>query len=92
MISTVLLLVLRDEQGKLSFFVNPEWRTIVDDQDLDYIKSLIEDLLERAKVDPDPLFTQITSLGVGPIVAQEVGSSLDNSQQIQKLRLGLVEL
>lgn len=87
-----MLLVLKDEQDKLRFFVNPEWRTIALEQDSEYIKTLIEDLLERSKVDPDALFKQITSLGVGPIVAEEVGSSLDNSQLIQKLRFGLEEL
>ena len=60
------------------FFVHPESRAIVPDNDLAYIESLILDLCARAMLNPADLFKQLSSLGVGPLVTHEAGSNLSD--------------
>lgn len=75
---TAVWLVIREEKGRLRLLVHPEWRNIVEGRDIDYLESLIEDFRERAIIDPDALFKHISSLGVGPIIAQETGQILND--------------
>jgi hypothetical protein len=84
--------VLRDGEGNLRFFVHPELHIIIQEEDLDYIQSLLEDLLERAKREPEALFKQLSSLGVGSLVTQEVGSKLADNSSLQELSSRFVEL
>jgi hypothetical protein len=83
--STVVLLALRDEEGTPRFLVHPELRTIVLEEDLAYIEDLLSDFLQRAMQDPAALFTQISSVGVGPLVTNEVGSSLSECPAMESL-------
>jgi hypothetical protein len=45
--------VLKDREGNLSFFVDPELRTIVESEDLAYFESLLKDFREHAKLHPE---------------------------------------
>ncbi len=72
------MLVLEDGEGHLRFLVHPELHTVVADNDLSYLESLLKDFLERAMQHPAALFKQLSSLGVGPLVTQEVGSNISN--------------
>jgi hypothetical protein len=81
----VVLLVLRSEDESLQFFIHPEWRNIVQEEDLAYIEALLRDFLARAKQHPAALFKQISSLGVGPLVTQLVGSDISEYPSIQEL-------
>jgi predicted NAD/FAD-binding protein len=89
---TAVLLVLRKEVGQLRLLVNPEWRKIVEGDDIDYLDSLLKDFRERAKMTPETLFKQICSFGVGPIVAQETGQSLDDHPLLLDLLSKFVNL
>jgi hypothetical protein len=80
-----VLLVLRSEDESLQFFIHPEWRNIVQEEDLAYIEALLRDFLARAKQHPAALFKQISSLGVGPLVTQLVGSDISEYPSIQEL-------
>jgi hypothetical protein len=77
--------VLRDGEGNLRFLLHPELHLIVQKEDLEYIQSLLEDFLERAKREPAALFKQLSSLGVGSLVTQEVGSNLDDDSSLKEL-------
>jgi hypothetical protein len=88
----VVLLVLRSEDESLRFLVHPEWRTIVQGEDLAYIEALLRDFLDRAEMNPEALFQQISFLGVGSLTTQKVGLSLDDHPHIQELSSGFVEL
>jgi hypothetical protein len=81
----VVLLALKDVEGGLRFRVHPEFRTIVLEDDLPYLESLLSDFLERAKKDPEALFKQISSLGVGPLVTYEAGTPLSEFPEIESL-------
>jgi predicted component of type VI protein secretion system len=70
--------VLRDQEGNLSFLVHPELRTIVQSEVLAYLESLLGDFLERAKLHPETLFKQLSSLGVEPLVTKEAGTSISD--------------
>jgi hypothetical protein len=83
--STVVFLALRDEEGTPRFLVHPELRTVVLEEDLAYIEDLLSDFLQRAMQDPAALFKQISSVGVGPLVTKEVGSSLSECPAIECL-------
>ena len=61
-----------DAAGTLRFLVNPDLKSIVHTDDLAYIQSLLMDFLERAEYEPQDLFKQLSSLGVGPLVTKMV--------------------
>ena len=88
----VVLLVLRDREGNLRFLVHPELQTLVQEEDLPYIQSLLKDFLVRAKREPAALFKQLSSLGVGSLVTQEIGSNLADDSSLQELSTSFVEL
>lgn len=84
-VSSVILLVLEDTKGRLRFLVHPDWRSVVQPEDSDYIDSLLDDFLERAKDHPAPLFTQLSSLGVGPLVTQQTGERISDYPHLLEL-------
>jgi hypothetical protein len=92
MFERIMLIVLNDEKCRLHFFVHPEWRIIVQDKDLEYIESLLADFPVRAKSHPKDLFKQLCNLGVGSIVAQEVGSCIDDHPSLVELSSKFIEL
>ena len=81
-----------DEDGRLRFLAHPELRTIVQKEDLEYIQSLLNDFLERAKREPAALFKQLSSLGIGSLVTQDVGSKLADDSSLMELSSRFVEL
>ena len=84
--------MLRDQEGNLSFLVHPELRTIVQKNDLEYLEALLQDFLERAKLHPEALFKQLSSLGVGPFVAREVELDFVDHPSLREISSGFVEL
>jgi hypothetical protein len=88
----VVLLVLRDEEGEISFLVHPEWRRIVGNRDVEYFESLFQDFLIRAKVQPELLFKHLCGLCVGPLVTKEVGQSFVDDPLLGELTSGLIKL
>jgi hypothetical protein len=80
-----VLLVLIGEDEKVRFLIHPGLRTVVQEEDLDYIEALLLDFQERAKQHPTEFFKQIASLGVGPLVTQEVGSNLVECPSMQNI-------
>jgi hypothetical protein len=84
--------MLEDARGCLSFLVRQDWRVIVQAADLAYIESLLDDLLERAKLQPAPLFKQLSSLGVGPLVTQQTGENISDYLSICELGTQFVRL
>lgn len=79
------MLVLEDESGNLSFLVHPRLRSIVTGGDFFYIESLLEDFVERAKLHPEELFKQLSSLGVGPLVTKDTGANISDHNQLLEL-------
>ena len=88
----VILLVLKDERKGLRFLVPPELRSIVRTEDLAYLDPLLIDLRDRARQHPAALFKQLSSLGSGPLVAQEVGEELTDHPSLQDLFSKFVEI
>ena len=68
--STPLLLVSLYDRDRMRILIDPDWRTLVHEEDLKYLESLFRDLAERAKEDPLALFKQLSSLSVGPVITQ----------------------
>jgi hypothetical protein len=77
--------VLEDGKGCLRFRVSPDWRSIVQPEDLEYMDSLLRDFLERAKEQPAALFKHLSSLGVGPLVTQEAGELIADHEPLLEL-------
>jgi hypothetical protein len=84
--------VLRNEESDLRFLVHPDVSSIVLGEDWPYLESLLNDFLDRAKAFPAPLFQQISSLGVGPLVTHEVGAKLSDFPSLRALSAGFQEL
>jgi hypothetical protein len=89
--TTIAMLVFRPTDNNLQLLVHPKFRTIVQEEDLVYIETLLMDLFERAERGAATLFKQISSLGVGPLVTQEVGTSLLESPSVQKIYSQFIE-
>jgi hypothetical protein len=81
-----------DSESRLRFLVHPELRIVVQKEDLKYIQSLLVDFLERAKREPAALFKQLSSLGIGSLVTQELGSDIADNPSLQELASRFVEL
>lgn len=81
-----------DDKFKLQVFFDPQWRKFVHEKDKAYIESLLMDAEERLHRDAEMLFTQLCSLGVGPVVSIEVGTNFSESPSRLSLLEALVEL
>jgi len=68
--------VLKDANGSLRFLAHPKWRSLVQPEDVRDIYDLFVDLIERADEQPAALFQQLSSLGVGPLVTQQIGERI----------------
>ena len=90
--ASIILLVLREANGDLRFLVHPEWRAIVQAEDLADIESLLLDFSERAELHRDILFKQLSSLGVGPLVTHETGKSISDYPVLSDLFSSFVQL
>lgn len=90
--ASILLIVLEDAKKGLRFLVHPEWRSTILANDVDYVDSLLRDFLERAKVHPETLFKQLSSLGVGPLVTHATGTSISDHPTLSELCSRFVEL
>jgi len=77
-----ILLVFEDANGGLYFFVHPNWRSLVQPRDLKIVSDLLVDFLERADKQPADLLTQLSSLGVGPLVTRESGERFSDYPQL----------
>jgi len=84
--------VLKDDEGELKFLVSPDLRTLVKGDDWAYLNPLLNDIQQRAVHHPEDLFKQLSSLGVGPLVAREVGGAIDDSPSARELVDSFVEL
>lgn len=84
--------MLCDEEGKLRFFVHPNLATVLLEEDFEYIQSLLADFLDRATHDPASLFKQLSSIGMGPLVTQDVGSDIASDPSLEELLSKFVEL
>ena len=91
-VASIIMLVLEDEQGKLRFLVQPQWREMVSGKDLSYLDSLFKDFIVRAKLHPAALFQQLSSLGVGPLVTQQAGTGIADRPPLLKLCSRFVQL
>jgi hypothetical protein len=90
--ASIILLVLEDAEDKLSFLVHPQLRMVVSGSDLSYLESLLRDFVERARLHPAALFKQLSSLGVGPLVTQEVGPRISDHPPLLELCSRFVHL
>lgn len=87
----LVVLLLWDQESSPQILAHPELNKIVSREDLDYLESLLQDFLERAKLEPEALFKQASSLGVGPLVTVEAGPSISDFPSISEMCSSFVE-
>lgn len=88
----MILLAIIDADDKLRFLAHRKLRAIVQPRDLKYIEALLPDFVERARLDPAMLFTQLSSLCVGPLVTHEVGVSIADHSSFLELSSGFDQI
>jgi 5'-deoxynucleotidase YfbR-like HD superfamily hydrolase len=74
--SHALLLATLHDNNEIHILVHPDCRTLVQGQDLDYLKELFASFIERANEDPLALFKQLSSLSVGCLVTKCTGTKV----------------
>jgi hypothetical protein len=90
--ASLILIVLEDADGSLHFLIHPEWRRIVQTDELDYFQSLLRDFSERAELHPRDLMNQLSSLAVGPLVTYETGTNILDYPFLGEICSGFVQL
>jgi hypothetical protein len=91
-LARVILFALRDEAGNLRVLVHPDLLSVVQEKDMDDLQSLLLDFQERAQLDPDSLFEQLSALGVGLLATRIVGEDFSDYPTLQSLSSGFVQL
>jgi len=76
----------------LRLMVSPDLNTIVEGDDQNWLDPLLVDLQDRAGMQPADLFKQLSSLGVGPLVAQEVGEEIGKYPRLRDLQKQFIDL
>ena len=84
--------MLKDACGDLRFLVDPGWRAVLRAEDVEFLESLLGDLLERANEQSATLFRQLSSLAVGPLVTEETGEQISDHQPLMELSSRFVQL
>jgi len=87
-----LLLIMLHENKEVQILVNPDWRTLIQEQDLDFLEELFGSFIKRASEDPLALFEQLTSLSVGPIVTKCAGTKAYSDLLVDPQYCHFVEL
>lgn len=70
----------------------PELNVLILVEDRDYIQSLLNDFVKRSKRDPAALFKQLSSLWIGSLLTQEVGTDIMGDQSLSELLSRFIEL
>jgi hypothetical protein len=62
------------DNGEMQILVYSDWRSLVQEQDLNYLEELFRSFIERVSEDPSALFKQLSSLSVGPVRTKCTGT------------------
>jgi hypothetical protein len=90
--TNVILLVIRDAECGIRLLIHPRLREIVKAIDLHYIELLLEDFIERIKINAALLFEQLCSLSFGPLLTRAVGEQIVDHPEINDLALQFVPI
>jgi len=88
----VILIINRSAEGELSIRVHPNWRNTARSDDHATLQALLDDLKERASLDPEGLLKQLSSLSVGALQTYNVGQSLADRPALLQLFEGFQEI
>jgi hypothetical protein len=91
-VKNIILLVIRDAECGLHLLIHPRLHQIVKAVDLPYIEALLEDFIERVKLNAALLFKQLCSLSVGPLFTRAVGEQIVDHPDIYGLALQFVPI
>ena len=81
----IVALATLSEAGDFGIRMHRDWRSIVAGKDQEYLEALCLDFKARARWDTAALFTQLSSLAVGPLVTHETGLSLADYPSLGRL-------
>jgi hypothetical protein len=87
----IIIFLMYTPNLALRLLLSPEWRQVVRPVDLPYIVAILEDFHRRAEADPDGLFSQASSLAVGPLITYDSGVALENNADLHTLSLSFKE-
>lgn len=74
--------MLISADGKLEIYITPLLRKIVEEKDWAYIESLLHDMEERARSEPESLFRHLCSLSVGSLICRMAGAQIEDNEAL----------
>lgn len=80
-----IFMLLLDGGKGLGLFLNPDWRSFVQAEDLEYVELFLSDVQQRTQQSPRQLFEQLSSLSLGPLVTLAAGTNLSEEPGFQEL-------
>ena len=84
--------MLLSNDAKLEVYIAPGLRSLVKPEDWTYINALLNDLKERARVEPEQLFRQLSSLNVGPLICEMAGARIEDNVALSDTIVGFNRL
>ena len=81
----IMMVLVLLPHSELKIRLHPNWRRIVEIDDWQYTIDLVDDFRERMHVDPEVLFAQVQTLGVGPLITYAIGTDLRRDRALMEL-------
>lgn len=83
-----LILLAAKEGPTLRLYAQASLLRQISESDRDYITGLLEDLVDRSKLEPNEVFRQLSTLSSGPIVTDRVYQLDSGREPIEELYPG----
>jgi hypothetical protein len=88
----IILILIYSQAAGLRLLASPDWQQTVPAWDHAYIGATFADFGVRARLAPEALLEQVSSLSVGPLVTHTCGNRLEEHAELQTLSLVFTEL
>ena len=69
----IIVILVGSKPKEVNILVRPNWQTIVEEDDRDYVQELLKDFKLRLRLDPEGLLKQASLLSAGPLLTYASG-------------------
>jgi hypothetical protein len=75
-LENVIVILVERGSEQIEILVRPNWRTIVEADDREYVQELLSDLKDRSLLDSENLLKHASLLSIGPLLTYAAGPQL----------------